>query len=139
MDDLVRMLRERGQRLTPQRAAIISRFLSRSDHPSAEQLHEDLLAEYPMMALSTVYDTLRLLVDLGEAVDVSPACAQARFDPRTDDHCHLVCLKCKGISDVPLRRQRTQADVATCTAGTGFRPVRHILEVFGYCQECQRG
>ncbi|MBD3177359.1 MAG: transcriptional repressor, partial [Armatimonadia bacterium] len=63
-------IRRRGQRMTPQRMAVIKEFLARTDHPSAESIHQALKADFDMMAVSTVYDTLRLLVELGEAAEV---------------------------------------------------------------------
>lgn len=47
-------IRARGQRVTPQRVAIIRNFLNRSDHPSADGVYNQLRAGFPMMAWATV-------------------------------------------------------------------------------------
>ena len=130
-------LRRRGRRLTPQRAAIIRAFLSREDHPSAEWLFQELRADYPMMALSTVYDTLRLLVELGEAVEVSAACAQARFDTNVGDHGHLVCSCCGDITDFSLASRAWEGGVTDRVRDAGFEPRRHVHQVFGVCARCR--
>lgn len=132
-------LRRRGRRLTPQRAAIIRAFMSRTDHPSAERLYQELHPEYPMIALSTVYDTLRLLVELREAVEVSAACAQARFDTNVGDHGHLVCTHCGDITDFPLGADVCREDVSGCVRDAGFEPERHVYQVFGVCARCRKG
>ena len=137
LDRIIAEVRRRGRRVTPQRVAIIGSFLARRDHPTAEQVHADLKATYPMMALSTVYDTLHLLVELGEAVEVSPATADRRFDPNTGDHRHLVCLRCGAIADWPLPDTAVQPRVTASMEAAGFRPVRRLYQEFGYCARCQ--
>lgn len=131
-------LREGAHRVTPQRVAILRVFLTHRGHPSAEEIHRQLADQYPMMALSTVYNTLALLVEMGEAVEVSPATPVARFDPDTSDHCHLTCVDCGRIIDLPM---------SVCVGGTnllrvseehGFRPLRQVYQVFGQCADCQQ-
>lgn len=131
-------LRARGQRVTPQRVAIIRNFLSRGDHPSAEAIYRALHPEFPMMALSTVYATLQLLTEMGEAVDVAPATEQARFDPVTGGHCHLVCLRCGSITDLPFCPGAGDRQTAQYMREAGFAPTREMHEVFGVCAACSR-
>ena len=135
--EVVDELRRRGRRLTPQRAAIIRAFLSRADHPSAERLYQELHPQYPMVALSTVYDALRLLVELGVAVEVSAACTQARFDTNVGDHGHLVCSCCGDITDFPLTPDSFGGDVSGTIRDAGFEPARHMHQVFGICARCR--
>jgi len=135
---IVRALRERGQRVTPQRVAIIRQFVARTDHPSAEDIHSELADDYPMMALSTVYNTLRLLAEMGEAVEVSPATHETRFDPDVGDHCHLTCVACNRIVDLPMDACVHAEDFIAAAKGQGFQPLRQVYQVFGYCAQCQR-
>ncbi|HDP89619.1 MAG TPA: transcriptional repressor [Thioalkalivibrio sp.] len=135
---IVQQLRASGHRITPQRVAIIRHFVGRTDHPSAEDIHTELLADYPMMALSTVYGTLRLLAEMGEAVEVSPATHETRFDPDVGDHCHLTCLACNRIMDLPMDACVHAEDFATAAQHQGFQPVRQVYQVFGYCADCRR-
>lgn len=135
---IVHDLRARGHRITPQRVAIIRDFMAREDHPSAESIYERLVAEYPMLALSTVYNTLRLLAEMGEAVEVSPATPEIRFDPDVGDHCHLTCLSCKRIVDLPMAACVQAEQFATVAHEQGFEPVRQVYQVFGYCADCRQ-
>jgi Fur family peroxide stress response transcriptional regulator len=129
-------LRSRGQRVTPQRAAIIRLFLGRRDHPSADDIHRDLQAEYPMVALSTVYSTLSLLVEMGEAVEVPPEVSRTRFDPDVADHCHLICLSCGAVIDVPPHEVESDGATENFIRARDFHAVRQVREVYGYCAEC---
>lgn len=136
---IVRDLRERGHRITPQRVAIVREFISRCDHPSAEAIHRSLTDEFPMIALSTVYNTLHLLAGMGEAVEVSPATPETRFDPDTGDHCHLTCLSCNRIVDLPLEACAQAKEFVEAAQEAGFAPVRQVYQVFGYCADCREG
>jgi len=89
------------------------------------------------MAASTVYNTLALLVGLGEAVEVSPATPEGRFDPHIGDHCHLICLKCKKIVDAPCSEAIDWNRSAEAAASQGFEVVRQVHEVYGLCAECR--
>ncbi|MGC9317785.1 MAG: Fur family transcriptional regulator [Armatimonadota bacterium] len=133
---IVGKLRSHGHRITPQRVAIIREFVARCDHPSAEAIHESLSAEFPMMALSTVYSTLRLLVELGEAAEVS-ATSETRFDPDVGNHCHLTCLSCKRIIDLPMDACLEAEEAVEAAQDRGFEPVRRVYQIFGYCAECR--
>ncbi|NPV48512.1 MAG: transcriptional repressor [Armatimonadetes bacterium] len=132
-------VRRRGHRVTPQRVAIIRNFLNRSDHPSAEGIYRALKPEFPMMALSTVYATLKLLMEVGEAVDVAPAAEHARFDPVTGEHCHLICLRCGSIRDLPFCPGAGDPQTAEHVRAAGFVPTREMHEVFGLCAVCRNG
>jgi len=136
-DRILAELRSRGQRVTPQRVAILSTFLGRKDHPSADQVHRDLQAQYPMLALSTVYATLELLVEMGEASEVSPTVSEMRFDPTVDDHCHLVCLRCGRVVDVPSCEVHLDGAAMEYMRAEGFELVRQVQEFLGVCSDCR--
>lgn len=75
-------------------------------------------------------------MEVGEAVDVAPAAEQARFDPATGEHCHLVCLRCGGITDLPLCPGAGDEQAAELMRQAGFTPTREMREVFGVGAAC---
>jgi Fur family peroxide stress response transcriptional regulator len=134
---IIRALRQRKQRVTPQRLAVLHAFLSRTDHPSAESLLKEVRESFPLVAPSTVYHTLRTLVEIGEAVEVSPVAPPARFDPNTGDHCHLVCRACGSIVDIPLEHCGEPEDDTALLTEHGFRPTGRVHQVTGLCRNCR--
>ena len=54
-EELVAKFRERGYRITPQRLALLRLLATSEGHPSALQLHEQLLEQFPTTSLATVY------------------------------------------------------------------------------------
>lgn len=133
---LVGELRSRGHRVTPQRVAVIREFLGRGDHPSAEALHRAVLPLYPMMAVSTVYSTVRLLIELGVATEVAPGLTESRYDPNTSNHCHLICRRCGAIVDIEPDVDLASLAEYARAATVGFRPERVSLDVYGVCSAC---
>lgn len=134
--EIIAKLRGRGYSLTMPRIAVVEEFVERTDHPSATMLHEALRARHPGVALSTIYDTLSLLVEIGEAAEVAPGDIARRFDPNIGDHCHLVCTECGAVLDLPVGA-RTEVS-AEAARRTGFEVHRHVHEIVGRCADCVR-
>jgi Fur family peroxide stress response transcriptional regulator len=118
--------------------AVIKEFLERTDHPSAESIHRELKADFEMMAVSTVYDTLRLLVELGEAAEVGLGASEARYDPVTVSHGHLICTRCRDIVDIRIPDDAEVCMEPDIPAEMGFEVERTILETYGVCRQCQQ-
>src|SRR4051794_41845740 len=98
---LVAALRDRGQRVTSQRL-VIGRLLREIDrHVTAEEVLRRATEQLPGMSLPTVYATLDLLTDLGEARRVTVG-GPVLYDPRTEDHAHLRCRECGRVEDLEI-------------------------------------
>jgi Fe2+ or Zn2+ uptake regulation protein len=87
----------------------------------------------PALSLPTVYATLELFEELGLVRRVA-ATGPALYDPRTDDHAHLVCRRCGGVEDLDDPVDRRPAIAAAHRAG--FSPDRAETTVTGLCREC---
>lgn len=92
--------RARGLALTAQRRAILKAMLDRTDHPSAEQVYDEVRRQLPDISRTTVYRVLETLVEIGAITKVSSPGATTRFDPVTRRHHHLVCLCCDQLIDL---------------------------------------
>jgi Fe2+ or Zn2+ uptake regulation protein len=104
MDDdpvLLRRLRARGFRVTPQRRAVVEALQGDQVHLSAEEVFAAARHRIPEISLATVYNTLNELAALGELLEVRVAGGATRYDPNVvDGHHHLVCTGCGAIFDV---------------------------------------
>jgi Fe2+ or Zn2+ uptake regulation protein len=130
---LVAALRERGQRVTSQRL-IIHRLLREIDrHVTAEEVLRRASEQLPGMSLPTVYATLDLLTDLGEARRVTVG-GPVLYDPRTEDHAHLRCRECGRVEDLDIPMDSAPALGAARAAG--FVPDGAELVVEGRCASC---
>jgi Fe2+ or Zn2+ uptake regulation protein len=133
---LVAALRDRGQRVTSQRL-VIGRLLRELDrHVTAEEVLRRASEQLPGVSLPTVYATLDLLAELGEARRVSVG-GPVLYDPRAEDHAHLRCRECGAVTDLDVPVDTGSALAAA--RATGFAPEGAELVVEGRCAACAAG
>jgi Fur family transcriptional regulator, peroxide stress response regulator len=89
-----------GQPVTVQRRAALKALIRREDHPTADTIYADVVAELPGVSKATVYRALDNLVQIGLARRVHHEGSVARYDGNVERHHHLVCDGCGSISDI---------------------------------------
>lgn len=129
-------LRERGQRVTPQRL-VVARVLDEvRRHATAERVFAEVCRRMPGVSLPTVYATLELLEELDLVVRVATEGGAVVYDPRTDDHHHLVCRRCGTIEDVDADIETSS--LLSAARASGFSPDSAQVAVKGLCAACAR-
>ena len=137
LDHLQSVLRERGNRLTPQRVAILRAIVSDDTHPSAEQIHSEILRDFPTTSLATVYKTISLLKEIGEILELGFGDDGSRFDGRKPyPHPHLICTKCGAILDSEVDNFNKLID--NLASQNGFSVQTHRFDIFGLCSACNK-
>ena len=135
ISELFKRLRAAGQRITPQRLAIIEMVFCSPSHPTAKQVHEALLGRYPTMSLMTVYKTLHMLQKLGEVGVVAAESDAVHYDGlRSEPHAHLVCRRCGAITDVA---DDVELDCLAAARRLGWQVEGWRLELAGLCPQCR--
>jgi len=132
-----RILREQGERVTPQRVAILRALETIGSHPDAEAVYRHVSRELPHISRDTVYRTLSMMEEkriIGSVLFVGNA---KRYDPITAKHHHLICLRCRKIIDFAARK--FDHLVAPSKAIESFKVVRTTVHVEGICDECRDG
>jgi Fe2+ or Zn2+ uptake regulation protein len=133
---LVTLFRQQGYKITPQRRAIFEVLIQDDSHPTAEDIYQRVLAVMPDISRTTVYNTLRELVALGELLEVENASeGGTRYDTNADQHHHLLCLRCHRLVDVS--HDFDGLDLAPGETA-GYRIVRHQVTFYGFCPQCQQ-
>jgi Fur family peroxide stress response transcriptional regulator len=123
-----------GLKLTPQRLAILDHLEGNKEHPSAEDIYKAISERFPTMSFSTVYNTLETLKQKGLLWELTIDADKKRFDPNTDHHNHLICIKCKGIVDIYAKYELAVDD----NEKHGFEIVGNHIEFYGICPECKK-
>lgn len=136
-EQLIAKLKNNQYRLTPQRVELIRLIATSEGHPSASRLYSQIKAQFPTMSLATVYKTLDLLKELGEVLEIG-----LRDDSHYDGnkpypHPHLICMKCQKIMDGELETAVGKI-VQEVENNFGFHVVRHQLDFYGLCPDCQK-
>ena len=128
-------LRARGQRVTPQRLMIAAAVRDLDRHATAEQIFTDVAGRMPGVSLPTVYATLDLLEEIGLVRRVATEGGTAVYDPRTDQHHHLVCRRCGAIADVDGAVDHAQ--LLSAARGAGFAPDEAQVVIRSGCASCR--
>lgn len=122
-------------RMTPQRRAVLDVLGAAHDHPTAADVYDRVRLVHPGIGAATVYRTLALLVESGQALELSLGDGgSARYDGNVARHDHLVCDACGRAVDVetPLPPQA----VTNLSRRTGFRIAGYDLQFRGRCPDC---
>lgn len=120
-------------RYSHQRELILREVLSRTDHPTAEQICSSLRSECPRLSLGTVYRDLNTLVEIGKVRRVSIPGEADRFDSRIDSHQHLYCRACHKVETINLSEDKLRALVESYP---DLEVEDYSLTVFGRCKDC---
>jgi len=133
---LTENLRNAGLRLTPQRLAICRLLVNNAEHPSAQQLFEQLRPDYPSLSLTTVYNTLETLVSLGAIHNLgNDVSGTVRYDAETSAHANLICTSCNRIIDYLSPHVQALTDEVTNQSGYQITGARVLY--YGLCETCQ--
>jgi Fe2+ or Zn2+ uptake regulation protein len=134
--ELVAALRERRQRVTMPRL-LVHRLVRRAEgHLTPEQVHAALAPDHPGLSPATIYGTLDLLDELGFVRRVSTPRGATLYDPRIDEHHHVICRSCGRVPDIDARVDVGAAARAARTAG--FSVDHGQLALSGLCPACAR-
>ena len=108
-----------------QRESIKEFLMTRTDHPTADTVYENMKMIYPNISLGTVYRNLSLLSDIGEIQKLSSFGGADRFDGRTEPHCHFICTGCGCVQDLEMEDlaeiirkagENFKGEITECTA-----------------------
>ena len=132
-ESMIKQLRERGLKVTPQRLAIIEVLIEKRDlHPGARLVYEEAKKKKKSLSLSATYATLNELSRHGIIKTLQFDQMENRYEGNLEEHINLICERCKKILDykVPIA-----VDQRVVAKKTGFAITDSRLEYYGYCQE----
>ena len=126
-----------GLRSTEQRRLVTEMFFSSADHLSIEELLDRVRIEEPKIGYATVYRTLKLLKECGLAFERHFGDGVSRYEVAWADehHDHLICVECEKI--VEFEDEAIEVLQHSVAEKLGFHLVRHKLELYGVCADCQ--
>ena len=133
---IIEIFRQNGRKITPQRRLILEQLISDDSHPTAEQIYQRVKAVMPDVSRTTVYNTLRELVEIGELAPVEDLSENGlRYDIHTENHHHLFCINCHKLID--LKRDFEGLELPSEEA-SGYQIVKSQVTFYGYCADCKK-
>lgn len=132
--ELPQMLRAKGYRLTPARQLVLN-AVSNLEHATPDAICLEVQRTASAVNLSTVYRTLELLEELslvnhthlGHGAPIYHVAAE-------QDHLHLVCRECGGITETDVALADPLVDQLKAVHGFDT-DVAHFA-IFGRCSAC---
>ena len=131
-------LKRVGLKHTDQRDTILHTFLETREHLSTEQLHRLVQRRDPKIGMTTVYRTLKLLVDCGLASEVAFHDGIARYEHQHNrrSHHHMVCTNCGG--SVEFFSPEVDKFEEEIGHKYHYETTRHTFQIYGICEECRK-
>ena len=131
-----RLLRERGQRVTRPRLAVIEALAALEGHPSADTVATAVASGPDPVHRATVYRTLDTLAELGVVTHVHSSHGTTAYHLADGaPHLHARCRRCGTVVDLPaglLDDVTRQVE-----ASTGFVLEADHVALTGLCARCR--
>ncbi|MEM6449334.1 MAG: Fur family transcriptional regulator [Cyanobacteria bacterium P01_D01_bin.105] len=132
-EEIIQTLKAKRLRVTPQRFAVYANLLGRTDHPTAEEILNDLNKDAPTSSQATLYSSLQALRDVGLIRDVLLEEGVCRYDANVGLHHHFRCKNCGAIEDIPWEQFQ---QVKTSELRPGLSVDSYEVTVHGVCDRC---
>ncbi len=97
--ELIKKLKEKKLRITPQRVAVFEAVCKLNNHPTAENIINNIKKNHPNISLGTVYKVLDSLVESNLLEKVKTGNGIMRYDAILSKHHHLYLTKTDKIED----------------------------------------
>ena len=132
-------LRDRGERVTPARLAVVEVLAATEEHLSAEEIGERAEQLRPGIHRATVYRALDALGEFGLVTHVHLGRAGTTYHLAGDlapRHLHLRCSECGTVYDAPgdildAARRKVLRDL-------GFQLAPEQVALIGVCRNCAK-
>ena len=131
--DFDRLCHQHSLAATHQRRIIFKAVTAKPGHYSPEEVYEAVREKIPSISLATVYNNLKIFVEAGILREVSPHHGTLRVDPNLQPHHHLVCRKCKSITDIDAKYLDP---VKVRRPPPGFKIEQFSVDILGLCAKC---
>lgn len=93
------LLKQKGLKVTPQRVAIYEAIVKLKNHPTAENISDNIKKNHPNISVGTVYKVLDSLVENQLLKRVKSEKDVMRYDAILQQHHHLYCSETERIED----------------------------------------
>ena len=127
-------LLEHGVKPSMQRIAIMDYLLTHKNHPSIDVIYMALNKKIPTLSKTTVYNTLKLLVDNGAAQMLTIEEKNTCFDGDISLHSHFLCKSCGKIFDMPYYGEQMAEPINM--NGFKIQEIHHYYK--GICPGCEK-
>ena len=123
------------ERHSKQRDEILEILRHSYDHPTAEEIYQEMKNRNSTASQGTVYRNLLFLVEKGEIMKISMPNGPDRYDYLRDKHHHIVCTGCEKVFDFSYEFE-TWDLAESVLRQTGVKMLSDRVLIYGVCEKC---
>ncbi|MGH2509589.1 MAG: Fur family transcriptional regulator [Ktedonobacteraceae bacterium] len=117
--------------------AVLAVLQASTNHPTAQEVYDEVRLARPKIGLATVYRILHQLAEQGMIKVWGYGSERARYDARTHRHDHACCTECGALLDVPVEIELSREALEQAACAAGIEMGSHEVRIYGRCQRCQ--
>ena len=136
MNGYEQVCKAKGLRITHQRTEIFKTMLIHTDHPTIENVFNQVRKNLTTISLDTVYRTISTFEEYGLIKRVYHLDNVTRYDINITNHHHLVCSKCSKIEDF-YWPDFDQMEPPKSILQWGDIEMKHVV-INGLCSTCKK-
>ncbi len=136
MQVFLEYLQDKKLKVTPHRQLILQTFLDHEGHRSVEDIYHVVREKDPRVGYTTVYRTMKLLLESGLAREIDLADGITRYEHlyNHEHHDHMICMQCG--ESIEFYNADIEAVQDAASAQLGFKVLDHKLQIYGLCKTC---
>lgn len=115
------------------RIRILECLADKKLHPTADEIYQNLIQEFPTLSKMSVYNTIYTLVEGGLIRKITIDNTEVRYDSFMEDHGHFRCEKCGKVTNFDVKMSEI-----TFGGLHGFKIVDKDVFFKGVCPSCQK-
>ena len=138
LDKFQNVLKKENLKLTKQRLAVLNNVVHNDGHRECDEIYEQIKAKGEYVSRATVYRTVAILEKYSFLRKLELGDGRARYEYKLGQghHDHMVCIECGEI--IEFLNDELEALQEEICKKMNFKLVRHIHQLFGVCEICQK-
>lgn len=131
LENLMRELKINNINLSYQRLRVLEYLIQNQCHPTIDLIFTDLQKDIPTLSKTTVYNTLKILIEAGLVRVITIEDNKTRYDILTENHGHFKCESCSEINNFSI-----DIDLFISKDLNGFKINDKNVYFKGVCAKC---
>ncbi|WP_207750704.1 Fur family transcriptional regulator [Anaeromonas gelatinilytica] len=124
-------LKKNGIKPSLQRTKIYEYLIENKNHPTVDQIYNDLVKDIPTLSKTTVYNTFNLFMEKNIITIITIEENETRYDADTTFHGHFKCDECGEVYDFDIDDIQINKDILK-----DFQINERHLYFKGKCKDC---
>lgn len=117
--------------------AVLEVVQASANHPTAQEIYDEVRRARPHIGLATVYRILRQLARQGMIKVWGYGSECARYDGHTYRHDHAYCVECGVLLDVSVEIELPREALEAAARAAGIEIDSHEIRIYGRCEHCR--